>query len=120
MPAKNQHLNKAQHDEDFAASLDVDTTPYLDWIITGLFYSALHYVEAYFATLRVHSPDHRTRDSSICRDHKLRAIFADFSELKNFSINARYYDCRFEPRDVSRNLRPRLERVKTHILRLLE
>ena len=119
MPLKSDHLNKARHDETFVSSLDIDSTSFIDWAITAMFYAALHYVEAYFATQGKHSPDHRIRDSSIRRDLNIRKIFNDYNELKNFSINARYYMYPFKPSDVTANLQPRLESLKTHVKHLL-
>jgi len=120
MPGKSEHLKKAQHDEQFATSLDLHSTPYLDWLVTGMFYSALHYIEAYFATLKMHSPDHRIRDSAIRRDRKISAVYNDYSELKNFSINARYYFHPFTPADVTQNLKRHLDHLKAHILSLIQ
>ncbi len=114
MPTKAEHQRKAEHDERFVSSLDVATTPYLDWAITALFYSGLHYVEAYFATRGVHSADHRTRDSAVQRDVSIKQLYNDYSELKNFSINARYYMVAFTPDDV-RDLQGRLESIRRHI-----
>ena len=119
MPQKQDHVAKAKHDEEFVSSLDLATSPYLDWAITALFYSALHYVEAYFATMKRHSPDHRTRDSAIQRDSKIRGIYNDYSELKNFSINARYYMIPFSESDLRKNLLGRLANIKTRISPLL-
>ncbi len=114
MPTKAEHQRKAEHDERFVSSLDGATTPYLDWAITALFYSGLHYVEAYFATRGVHSADHRTRDSAVQRDLNIKQLYNDYSELKNFSINARYYMVAFKPDDV-RDLQGRLESIRRHI-----
>ena len=119
MPQKHEHLTKAKHDEEFVSSLDLSTTPYLDWAITALFYAALHYVEAYFATMKRHSPDHRTRDSAVQRDSRIRGIYDDFNELKNHSINARYYMIRFSESDIRENLLIRLTNIKARILPLL-
>lgn len=119
MPQKGEHIAKAAHDEQFAASLDLATTPYLDWVITALFYSALHYVEAYFATMKRHSADHRTRDSAIQRDSRIRSLYNDYSELKNYSINARYYMVRFTEAEIRRNLFPRLDNIKARLQPLL-
>ena len=119
MPLKHDHLSKAKHDEEFVASLDLATTPYLDWAITALFYAALHYVEAYFATMKRHSPDHRTRDSAVQRDSRIRGIYSDYSELKNYSINARYYMTPFSESDVRKNLLVRLANIRARISPLL-
>lgn len=119
MPSKNDHKAKAEHDKEFVDSLDLSTTPYLDWAITGLFYAALHYVEAYFATMKRHSPDHRTRDSAIQRDSRIKTIYDDYNELKNYSINARYYMVRFAEPEVRKNLVPRLDNIRGRISPLL-
>jgi hypothetical protein len=118
MPRLQQHLQKAAHNEAFVASLDLTTTPYLDWAVTGLFYAALHYVEAFFATKGIHSVDHRARDSDIRRSPELKTLFVPYNELKNHSINARYMTTRFTAADIV-NLRPELDAIKQHISTLL-
>jgi hypothetical protein len=45
MPHKNVHIAQALHNEELAAYLS--GTAYPDWIVTSMFYAALHYVEAY-------------------------------------------------------------------------
>lgn len=114
MPNKDEHIKKAQEDELFVDSLDFQKPGHLDWAITALFYAALHYIEAYFATRKFHSADHRTRDSSIQRDVSIRHLYKDYNELKNFSINARYYMVRFNATDVA-TLKPRLETIRREI-----
>src|SRR5205823_2251134 len=109
---------KAKHDEQFVSSCDPKTSPFIDWAITGLFYAALHYVEAFFATQNRHSADHRARDSAIRRDPDLRAIYDDYNELKNFSINARYYMARFTEADLTA-LQPHFTKLKAHIAALI-
>ena len=111
MPSKGEHQRKAEHDERFVSTFDLTTTPYLDWAITALFYSGLHYIEAYFATRGVHSADHRTRDSAVQRDVNIKQLYSDYSELKNFSINARYYMVGFTTDDV-RYLQGRLDSIR--------
>ncbi|MBI2819561.1 MAG: hypothetical protein HYX73_06245 [Acidobacteria bacterium] len=118
MPRVQQHLQKAEHNEAFVASLDWKTTPFLDWVVTGLFYAALQYVEAYLATREIHSVDHRARDSDIRRDHYLKPVYRAYSELKNHSINARYMTTRFGVDDVEA-LRPELASIRTLVLRLI-
>ena len=119
MPRQKDHLEKAKHNESFVASFDLDSTPFLDWAITGMFYSALHYVEAYFAKQGYHSALHRTRDSTIQRDGNIRYLFYAYSELKNFSINARYSLKKFKASDVRLTLQPHLDSVKKTIIPLL-
>ncbi|MFZ0298040.1 MAG: hypothetical protein WAM13_06790 [Candidatus Sulfotelmatobacter sp.] len=87
MPSKADHAAKAAHNETFVSSLG---DPYWDWAVSGVFYTALHYVEAYLATKRIHSGSHPVRDSNINRDSVLRAIYPDYRELKDESRAARY------------------------------
>lgn len=120
MPNQADHLKKAQHNESFVKSFNLNSTPFLDWVITGMFYSALHYMEAYFAKQKFHSPDHRTRDSNIQRDSNLRKLFVAYSELKNFSVNARYAIKEFVASDVKGTLQPHLDLVRSTIIPLLK
>jgi len=50
MPSSLTHKQQAQHNEEFIASFDLDATPYLDWVVTAIFYAALHFVDSYLAT----------------------------------------------------------------------
>ena len=120
MPNQKAHLEKAQHNEAFVKTFDLDATPFIGWAITGMFYSALHYMEAYFAKLGSHSPDHRTRDSNIRRDGNLRNLFFAYSDLKNFSVNARYTNKQFTALDVRGTLQPHLDLVRKTINPLLK
>ncbi len=67
-----------------------------------MFYAALHYVEAYLATKKVHSGSHPVRDSNIHRDTTLRAIYPDYRELKDESRAARYDVAKFSKPDVDK------------------
>lgn len=50
MSDKEGHLRKASHNLRFVKTLNIANTKYLDWAIVVLFYTACHYVDAYFAT----------------------------------------------------------------------
>lgn len=118
MPRTEQHLQKAQHNEDFVASLGADPGRFTDWAITGLFYSALHYVEACFALKQRHSADHRARDSDIWRDAQLRGLYTSYSELKNYSVTARYQMRTVTAQDFA-DCRLALNAIRTGILKLI-
>ena len=118
MPNKKEHLVKARHNEDFVDSLDIATTKFLDWAVTALFYSGVHYIEAYFSLRNIHSPDHRSRDSDVRRDPVLRTLYRDFSELKNYSMNARYFMLPFVVSDVQK-LKKNLAAIRARIEPLL-
>lgn len=89
MSTTPEHKAKAKHNEFFVATLQ---NPFWDWAVTGMFYAAVHYVEAYLATHRppVHSRNHNVRDSNVQNDPVLGKVYDDYRELKNECHDARY------------------------------
>lgn len=94
MPTKDEHLKKAKHNERFFTSLDINTTPFRDWVITGIFYSALHYIRALaakhsFANIgRYGEIDNLLSRLPVFRKHP--TIYSDYRQLKDDSRAARY------------------------------
>lgn len=91
MPTENQHLIQARHNEDFIQHL-INTGRFSDWAATGMFYAAVHYVEAAFdARLNgFHTFSHAAREYHLSRvlpDPKSRM---HYRRLKSASILARY------------------------------
>ncbi len=119
MPSRKEHISKAEHNEKFAKHFTLNTTPYLDWVVTAFFYSAVHYVEAFLATIAKHSSDHRVRDSNLRRTPQLNVIYVEYNNLKNDSINARYHMYPFRPTEISLTVIPNHKKVKTHILSVI-
>lgn len=115
MPDKAAHLAKAEHNEDFVKDIG---NPYFDWQVVGLFYAAMHYIEAYLAKNNLHSPDHTIRTSVVQKEQKLRGIYVDYRELLNESRSARYEAIVFGQSDVTR-LQRTFSRIKSHILPLI-
>lgn len=92
----------------------------MDWAVTGMFYTAIHYVEAYMAKQGVHSAFHSRRDSAIQQDKKLCIIYDDFNDLKNDSIQARYQGYAFPLEEILARIQPSLNNVRGHVLSLLK
>ena len=92
MATKNQHLQKVDANESFADRLDVTDPCSAGWAITALFYAAVHQVEAYFASVSQRYVTHKSRNSAIQRDIRIREIYDDYRELSDMSREARY-DC---------------------------
>lgn len=89
MPSENAHLGQAEH--NLALYDGLDRKKYSDWASTVLFYSALHYVDAYLArNLGVHPNGHADRDKYINTVVALKAARNDYRELKDYCHNARY------------------------------
>lgn len=119
MPNKAEHLHIAQSHEGFSDYL-ITNDKHLDWAITGIFYVAIHYVEAYLDhKLQYHSASHRTRDSTMARMGHLRSIYDEFNDLKNDSIQARYFGTNFTLSDIDSRTKPSLKKIKTHVDGLL-
>ena len=115
MPSRDEHLERARQNEEFAGSLDIDRAIQADWAVTILFYSALHYVDAYLAVKSYHPPDHDARDSEIENNGSLADIYKDYRRLKDRSREARYNVANFHP-DQFPPLKARFDRIKRHVL----
>jgi hypothetical protein len=90
VPTKQWHLQKKQSNLEASKQLQLATGKFLDWEITTLFYSALQYVDAYFA--EIVNPVHPTRHS---RRRKLvskflQPIAVEYRLLNELSEGARY------------------------------
>lgn len=90
MPIRGEHEDKAQENEELANNLESDTnySDINDWIVTILFYTAVHFVEAELADINIHSNDHQDRRENIGRH--LSSLYSDYKTLKQRSENARY------------------------------
>jgi hypothetical protein len=111
LPSKEDHRGKAEHDEFFVSNVG---NPFFDWQISGVFYSALHYVDAYFATLNIHPRTHAERTTFV--NLKLKPVYIDYRELLNESREARYEPASiFNQDDVTRVQRS-LDAIKKAVL----
>lgn len=119
MPKKEEHRAKADHNEAFASATQ---NPYWDWAITGMFYSATHFIEAYLATVGIHFTSHSLRESYVGKDVKLRPIYKDFRELRFKSEDARYMEevppTQYKEKDAQ-DLMGNLQRIKAALLPLI-
>lgn len=119
MPIKATHLAVARDNERLAGQLNMDSGPDRGWAATMSFYAALHYVEAFFSVKSIHSADHRTRDTNLCRYDETLSIYDEFCELKNISTSARYFGRYPNKTEYSIEVLPALEKVKSEMEKLL-
>ncbi|HEX3968839.1 MAG TPA: hypothetical protein VHW70_12805 [Edaphobacter sp.] len=118
MSNTSDHKAKAANNEFFVTTLQ---NPFWDWAVTGTFYAAVHYVEAYLATHKpaIHSRNHNVRDSNVQGDPVLKAIYDDYRELKNECHDARYQaHLHFSQGDAAR-LQTNLELIKKLLMPLI-
>lgn len=90
MPSRDEHLSKARKNKEFVESINLDNPTRVGWALTVLFYSALHYIEAYNAKYSCHCKNHQDLNDNIERNPMLTDISDDYLDLANFSWNARY------------------------------
>lgn len=105
MPNSVDHIQRAQNNEEFYRSFDLDTTPYIDWAVTSLFYAALHYVDAGLHEHRtranpqgIHPEVHEDRTPAV--QHNFPRLYRNYRELKSGSEDARYNLKPFSSDDV--------------------
>ena len=120
MATKDEHVTWANHNNSFWAGFDINATPFVDWVVTGIFYEALHWVEGFLATKGHHSGAHGDRASAMHRHAKeLSAIQIDYDTLKLDSENARYRCYKHTPEEVEQDIIPLLDSVRSHVSKLV-
>ena len=95
LPSRDAHIERADRNATFAQSFELETTPYLDWVVTGFFYSALHYIDACLHEHRTkRSPNGYNPTSHEDRTPLINKLFPSvyppYRELKDASEDARY------------------------------
>ena len=117
MPARDDHLAQARHNAQFYAA--VDKSAFKDWAITILFYTGLHYIDAFLAQrANLHPPINKARDNMVTTVAELKPIAPDYFALKNGSFNARYMPpTKFTDKHVSDLETTHLARIKTEMSR---
>ena len=88
MPDAQEHLGKAARNEAFLAALTHLPVRYPEWEITAMFYAALHYGDAFLATLGEHPTNHHRR---IARLDAETVAGPALARLFDASMSARYH-----------------------------
>lgn len=99
MPETRKHIDQAQRNEEATRFL-VSKSTYPDWGAVTLFYAALHWVDAYLATMSVDPPSHTVREGAITRLRQLDPIYKHYSLLQDRSEDVRYRCIRLPQRFV--------------------
>jgi hypothetical protein len=110
----------AKRNQKFAEHFDLDSTDYCDWVVTGYFYSALHWIDAYLVRESKKTDDgHASRNTLTNTDRNLTPISRNYRKLYSYSRNARYELLAFTPEQVRSDVSPKVKEVRTHMERLL-
>lgn len=101
MPSRDEHVLKAEGNEAFAGTIEPTSQARIDWKLVVLFYTAMHYVEAYLAkNMQMHLRSHTTRDSYVSKESNLKKVRVSYGHLKFYGYNARYEIDGFTIKDV--------------------
>lgn len=120
MPTKQQHLSKSQIAEAAQCVLQADSKKHLDWIVITTFYSALHWVHAFFESKNypLHKRNtHPKLENAISKCADLDPIRQNYKNLSDASWKARYTKRNFNstPAEVKDLVQIDLAAVVTHI-----
>ena len=116
MPDKHTHLKKASHNKNFYLSFNLYDTPFKDWLVAGIFYSALHLIDAYLTTKGVPSLKHKSRLNWMEKLAELSTtVYPDFRELKDFREEATYKCREFTPTEIEKEVIPLLDSIRKTI-----
>lgn len=121
MPSTDEHRTRAAQNLSFAQSFDLNTTPYLDWVVTAYFYAALHLVDALLAHKdNFHPDDHEVRRDCVKKRYYLCGIRNEYRKLKDLSEDARYRLTTFTSLRVEREVIPLYRAIEEHITQQLK
>lgn len=88
MASTSSHLQQWKHNRDFLPHIP---SSYTDWIVTVVFYTALHAVDALLAADKVpRIIDHHARNAVLMNTNKYLRIWKCYSPLYSLSRTVRY------------------------------
>ncbi len=116
MPTTSEHRERAAQNLRFAQSFNLDTSPYLDWVVTAYFYAALHLVDALLFYRDGLDPDcHPLRKDYVRQKSYLQEISLQYRNLKDRSEDARYRLFTFTRTKIENDVIPPYLTIQKHI-----
>lgn len=116
LPSLVEHLETAKRNHGISKFLLDSKNEYTEWIVISLFYSAIHFLEAYLASLPVpyHPGSQSERNNSVVR-YFSKDCYKNYALLKDRSIEARYYCKLFKPEYIHSSVIPAFEFFKNRV-----
>lgn len=112
MPDINAHQQQVHHNRQVIAHLQQAGDTYLDWVVTLLFYTALHLVDqVLYHNIQLNPRNHRQRHTALANEPMLASVYRDYRELEHQSRRSRYECAQFTVDNV-RHLSARLARIE--------
>ena len=115
MPREDEHATRSKRNEEFAESLDLTDPIRENWAVVAAFYSALHYVEAFFVKHGTPCHRHEDRNEQFKGDKRIRASYANYQYLYTLSRTARYQCVGLPDKAYSKDAKAHLAAVKRQI-----
>lgn len=118
MPGYKEHYYQYMKNKELVSEkiFSLDDTKYLDWVITILFYAALHLVEMELTKNNVHSEDHVKRNNAVATVSRFKSIRSAYDVLYRESRKARYGCCSFN-RDKVEQYRALFDHIEKELLK---
>ncbi|MBM3241343.1 hypothetical protein FJZ31_34105 [Candidatus Poribacteria bacterium] len=118
MPAQSQHEAQARRNEMFFQSLDKTVSVNREWIVTGSFYAALHWIEALFDHQGgLHFKEHELRNRTVRR--LSLHIANEYFRLYTASRRGRYELYRFSQSEVDDQIHRNYIPIRNYVLNVL-
>ena len=112
MPDIQAHRQQVQHNRQVISHLQQGSDTYLDWVVTLLFYTALHLVDqVLYHNAQLNPRNHRQRHAAIAKEPALAQIYPDYRELEHQSRRSRY-ECAQFTLDEVQSLSARLAHIE--------
>lgn len=104
MVTPEQHISKYKHNSKLLkeACFNIEDSRYLDWVITIIFYSALHLIQSELVKYGVTCKNHEETNDSINKVSKLKPISAIYYSLYMESRKSRYGCVKYRPEKVKK------------------
>lgn len=87
MSVVDAHLRRAEDNRSFRETIP---DKYPNWIVTAVFYEAVHYIEALLVFDGHGSCDHDSRFDRLRSDRRYSHVRMFYNQLFNLSVRARY------------------------------
>lgn len=120
-PTIEEHRDWAFHNKEFANKLTCEEFEnYQDWRVVALFYTAIHFIEAYLGKEWEEEEDfeiddHKKRANLMFWSEDLRPFYKKYQHLSDDSWNARYQCVDFTKREVDELRRNKFRPIVSYI-----
>jgi hypothetical protein len=120
MPDVHQHLDQAERNETLLNESDFSRVEHRQWATVYAFCVAVHLVEAFLAYHGHHSRNHGDRNREMAQHGRQdvtfsRQVIRPYTELKDFSREARYGCIDFSLQELQQDVLPALNQVRAEI-----